>query len=190
MKELKEKIITHGVALNDKVLKVDSFINHQVDPVLMSEIGKYFAEFYKDRNITKVATVESSGIAPAVFAALYLGVDLVVLKKATSKVLSDELVQTKITSFTKGVDFELTMSKKYIKENDNVLVIDDFLANGQAAMGAIALIEKVGAKVAAIGILIEKTFQPGRQLLIDNGYEVCSLARIKSMSAGSVEFEE
>ncbi len=190
MKELKEKILKSGEALNKNVLKVDSFVNHQVDPELMDKCGREFADHFKNRGITKVVTIESSGIAPAVFTALHLNVPLVVMKKSTSKVLSDELVQATITSFTKGVNFELTMSKKFLKDTDNVLVIDDFLANGQAAFGAIKLIERVGAKVIALGILIEKTFQPGRKELDSKGYEVYSLARIKNMSEGNIEFEE
>lgn len=190
MRELKEKILKYGIALNENVLKVDSFINHQVDPALMDKCGRDFAHKYKDRNITKVVTIESSGIAPATFAALHLNVPLVIMKKSTSKVLSDELVQATIRSYTKGTEFELTMSKKFVNENDRVLVIDDFLANGQAALGAINLVEKMGAKIEGIGILIEKSFQPGREDLIDKGYEVYSLVRIKSMSEGSIEFEE
>lgn len=190
MKELKEKILKFGNPINENVLKVDSFINHQVDANLMNLIGKEFAEYYKDRNITKVVTIESSGIAPATFTALHLNVPLVIMKKTTSKVLSDDLVQATITSYTKGTTFELTMSKKFVNKDDNVVVIDDFLANGQAAMGAIKLVEKMGANVESIGILIEKSFQPGRKELIDAGYEVYSLARIKRMSKGEVEFEE
>lgn len=190
MKELKEKILKYGIALNENVLKVDSFVNHQVDPELMDKCGRDFADKYKDRNITKVVTIESSGIAPAVFAALHLNVPLVIMKKSTSKVLSDELVQATIKSYTKGTEFELTMSKKFVNENDNVLVVDDFLANGQAALGAIKLVEKMGAKIEGVGILIEKSFQPGRQELINKGYEVYSLARIKNMSKDRIEFEE
>lgn len=189
MKKLKDKILSSGYAINETVLKVDSFVNHQVDPKLMQEIGEYLAEKFKDRDITKVATVESSGIPPAAFTALYLGVDLVVLKKVTSKVLSDDLVQDNYSSFT-SVNLSLQCLKNLLKEGDNVLVIDDFLANGQAALGSIKLIEKVGGNVSAVGILIEKSFQPGRKLLEEKGYEVLSLARIKSMSPGCIEFEE
>ena len=190
MRELIERIIKDGDALSEHVLKVDAFINHQVDPKLMDHIGKEFAEHFKDRGITKVVTVESSGIAPSVFAALHMGVDLVVLKKSTSKILSGEIYQTTISSFTKGVRYELTLSKKYVNEHDVVLLIDDFLANGQAATGVVRLIEMAGAKVASIGILIEKTFQSGRKLLDEAGHDVYSLARIKRLSEGSIEFEE
>ncbi len=191
LKLLCDKIKSEGVALSDVILKVDGFINHQVDPSLMQQIGKEFADYYKDKNITKVFTIESSGIAPAVFTALELGVPMVILKKQTSKTLNGDVYQTKITSFTKGTSYELTLSKKYISESDNILVIDDFLANGEAAMGAVRLIKEAGASIAGIGILIEKSFQKGRSRLEVEGLEVKSLARISRMSSGNIiEFIE
>lgn len=190
MKLLEDKIRNEGQALSETVLKVDSFINHQVDPVLMSEIGKTFAAYYKDKGITKVFTIESSGIAPAVYTAQELGVPMVILKKQTSKTLSGEVYQTNITSFTKGTSYELTLSKSYIHSDDNVLVIDDFLANGEAANGATNLVKMAGAKTAGIAILIEKAFQRGRARLEKNGYEVRSLARISKLGRGLIEFTE
>ena len=136
MKLLEEKIRSEGRALSETVLKVDGFINHQVDPVLMSEIGKTLASYYKDKGVTKVFTIESSGIAPAVYTAMELGVPMVILKKQTSKILTGDVFQTNITSFTKGTSYELTLSQNYIQPDDVVLVIDDFLANGEAATGA------------------------------------------------------
>ena len=133
MKLLEEKIRSEGKALSETVLKVDGFINHQVDPVLMSEIGKTLASYYKDKGVTKVFTIESSGIAPAVYTAMELGVPMVILKKQTSKILTGDVFQTNITSFTKGTSYELTLSQNYIQPDDVVLVIDDFLANGEAA---------------------------------------------------------
>lgn len=190
MKELKEKILKYGKALNTEVLKVDSFINHQVDAKLMNEIGKCFAEKFKNRGITKVVTIESSGIAPSICTSFHLGVDLIVLKKSPTRVLSENIIQTKIVSFTKGVEFQLTMNKDYMTQEDKVLIIDDFLAQGEAATGAIRLIEKQGAKIEGIGILIEKSFQPGSKILSELGYEVYSLAKIKSLQQGIIEFEE
>lgn len=190
MKRLEDKIRNEGQALSETVLKVDGFINHQVDPVLMSEIGKTFAAYYKDRGITKVFTIESSGIAPAVYTAMELGVPMVILKKQTSKTLTGEVYQTNITSFTKGTSYELTLSKHYIQPDDVILVIDDFLANGEAANGATRLIEMADAKVAGIAILIEKAFQRGRSRLEKNGYEVCSLARVSRLGRGLIEFTE
>ena len=188
MKLLEDKILAEGRALNASVLKVDSFINHQVDPVLMNELGKDFAEHFKDANITKVLTIESSGIAPSVYAAMYLNVPLIILKKQTSKILNGKVAQTNITSFTKGTSYELTLSLDYVTENDTVLIIDDFLANGEAATGAIRLAQMAGAKVAGIGIIIEKSFQKGRQRLMDQGYEVYSQARIARLDEGVIEF--
>ena len=130
MKLLEEKIRQDGIAVNEHILKVDSFINHQVDPALMQEMGKEIAEHFKDRGITKVATIESSGIAPAIMTSLALGVPMVILKKQPSKILNQDLYQTVVTSFTKETNYELTLSKKYITADDHVLLVDDFLANG------------------------------------------------------------
>ena len=188
MKILKDKIMAEGRALSDTVLKVDSFINHQVDPVLMQAIGRDFAEHYKDADITKVLTIESSGIAPAVYTAMELGVPMIILKKQTSKILNSNFIQTNVTSFTKGTSYELTLSTNYVGKDDTVLIIDDFLANGEAAMGAIRLADKAGAKIAGVGILIEKSFQRGRQRIIDAGYDVYSQARIAKLGEGLIEF--
>lgn len=188
MKLLEEKILAEGKAVNEEILKVDSFINHQVDPVLMKQIGEAFAGHFKNHGITKVVTIESSGIAPATMAALVLGVPLVVLKKQPSKVLNDDLFQTVVTSFTKGTSYELTLSRKFISEDDHVLIIDDFLANGEATTGAIRLLRLAHATVAGIGILIEKSFQPGREKLLDQGIEVYSLARIGKLGKNHIEF--
>ena len=188
MNLLKDRILKDGKALSNEILKVDSFINHQVDPHLMNEIGTEFAIYFKNKNITKVFTIESSGIAPAIMTASKLNVPMVILKKQTSKILDDNFYQTEVKSFTKNNIYNLTVSKKYISENDNILIIDDFLANGEAAKGAIRLIESAGAKVAGIGIVIEKSFQPGRKILEDLGYNVYSLARINSLKENNIEF--
>lgn len=190
MKELQEKILKEGIAVNETVLKVDSFLNHQVDPILMKNIGTEFANYYKHKGITKVFTIESSGIAPAVMTAIQLDVPMVILKKQQSKILNGEVYQTKVTSFTKGTSYELTLSKKFINENDKILLIDDFLANGEAGAGAIRLIEEAGATVSGVGIVIEKSFQPGRQKLIEGGYDVYSLARVSKLGEGIIEFVE
>lgn len=188
MKILEEKILSEGIAVNEDILKVDSFVNHQVDPVLMHQIGEAFAAHYKDCGVTKVVTIESSGIAPALMTALALNVPMIILKKQPSKVLNDNLLQTVVTSFTKGTSYELTLSHQFIEENDNVLIIDDFLANGEAASGAIRLLTEVGASIAGVGILIEKSFQPGRDKLIAQGVDVYSLARVSRLAKGVIEF--
>lgn len=185
---LKQMILEKGHVINENVLKVDSFINHQVDPKLMKEIGLEFYNYFKDSNITKVFTIESSGIAPAIMAASEFNVPMVILKKQTSSTLNENFYQTEVKSFTKGTTYNLTLSKEYISKDDNILIIDDFLANGEAAKGAIKLIENAGATVAGLGIVIEKSFQPGRKFLDDSGYNVYSLARIKSFKDGNVEF--
>ena len=188
VKELEEKILKEGHALSENILKVDSFINHQVDPVLMQQIGDAFAGHFGNKGITKVVTIESSGIAPALMTAISLNVPMIILKKQPSKVLNDNLLQTVVTSFTKGTSYELTLSHQFIEENDNVLIIDDFLANGEAASGAIRLLTEAGASIAGVGILIEKSFQPGRDKLIAQGVDVYSLARVSRLAKGVIEF--
>lgn len=188
MQLLEEKILAEGQAVDENILKVDSFINHKVDPELMMEIGKELAEHFKDQGITKVVTIESSGIAPALTTALKMGLPLVILKKQPSKILNKNLYQTEVTSFTKGTSYELTLSTEQIDETDHVLIVDDFLANGEAATGALRLLRKAHATVAGLGILIEKSFQPGRDKLTEQGVHVYSLARISKMSAGRIEF--
>ena len=190
MKLLEDRIKAEGRALSESVLKVDVFLNHQVDPDLMQEVGKDFFDHFKDFGITRVLTIESSGIAPAVYAAQALNVPLVILKIKTFKIFNGEVYPTTITSFTKGTSYELTLSKDYIHADDRVLIIDDFLANGEAAIGASRLVDMAGATVAGIGILIEKSFQNGRNRLLDRGYHVYSQARIARLGKGIIEFVE
>ena len=184
MKELKDRILADGRALNETVLKVDSFLNHQVDAKLMYEMGTYFKEYFKNHGITRILTIESSGIAPTAMTALQMDLPMVILKKQKSKILNGEVYQTTVHSFTKVMDYELTLYKNYISPDDKVLIIDDFLANGEAAR----LVEMTGAKVAGIGIVIEKSFQVGRGKLEDKGYDVYSLARISKLGKDLIEF--
>lgn len=190
MKQLKEKIIAEGIPVNEEILRVDSFINHQVDPGLMREIGKEFAGHFTNAGVTKVATIESSGIAPALMTADALGIPLLILKKQPSKVLNSNLYQTQVASFTKGFNYELTLSRDFISEQDHVLLIDDFLANGEAATGAVRLLRLAHATIAGFGVIIEKAFQPGREKLSDQGIEVYALARIGKLQDGQIEFVE
>lgn len=186
---LKETITRDGVVINDHVLKVDSFLNHQVDTKLMDLIGEEFANYFKNRNITKVVTIESSGIAPAYATALRLNVPLIIFKKQSSAILDTETtIQTPVHSFTKNTDYTLMASKKYLSETDNILIIDDFLANGQAVMGAYRILKEAGSSVAGVGIVIEKSFQDGRKKLEDLGLDVYSLARISKISSNGIEF--
>ncbi len=188
MEALKQKILKDGRALNEHVLLVDSFLNHQVDAKLMAQVGDEFARLFEKEGITRIMTVESSGIAPAAMTALRMELPLVIMKKSSSRILSDDTLQTQVHSFTKNSDYQLTIKKKYICPGDRVLVIDDFLANGEAAFGAARLIEEAGATVAGIGIVIEKAFQPGGQRLAEAGYKVVSLARVSKMSENHIEF--
>ncbi len=188
MYALEQKILAEGIVLSEEVLKVDSFLNHQIDPVMMQQVGQEFARLFKDAGITKIITIEASGIAPAVMAGLELGVPVIFARKYQSLTLKDDLYRSKVFSFTKQIESTIAISKKHINATDKVLVIDDFLANGQAALGLADLIHQAEATVIGIGIVIEKSFQPGREFLIDKGYRVESLARVKSLANGTVEF--
>lgn len=189
MHALEQKILAEGIVLSEAVLKVDSFLNHQIDPVMMQQIGQEFARLFKDAGITKIITIEASGIAPAVMAGLELGVPVIFARKYQSLTLKDDLYRSKVFSFTKQTESTIAISNKHISASDKVLVIDDFLANGQAALGLADLIHQANAEVVGIGIVIEKSFQPGRELLLEKGYRVESLARVKSLANGTVEFE-
>ncbi len=188
MRMLEDKIRAEGRALNADVLLVDSFLNHQIDVQLMKAIGEAFASHFMGKGITRIVTVESSGIAPAAMTALAMGLPLVVLKKQTSRIMNGDVVQTTVQSFTKGTRYELTLKRQFVCPDDRILLIDDFLASGEAAMGVHALLTSLNAQLAGIGIVIEKSFQPGRQRLETLGCDVYSLARVKRMDAGTIEF--
>ncbi|WP_099191252.1 xanthine phosphoribosyltransferase [Tepidibacter mesophilus] len=189
MKLLKEVILEKGKVRGDDVLKVDSFLNHQLDINLLNEIGKEFKNRFKDDNITKILTIEASGIAIAVIAAQYFNVPVVFAKKVESKnVDNDNAYESKIYSFTKGKTYSTKVCKDYLNDTDNILVVDDFLANAQAALGLKDLVNQSGANLAGIGIVIEKGFQGGGKLLRDNGIRVESLAIINSMSKDGIDF--
>ncbi|ALV21644.1 MAG: xanthine phosphoribosyltransferase [Carnobacterium sp.] len=190
MKLLEERILKDGTVLGKDVLKVDNFLNHQIDPVLMQELGNAFADYFADRNITKILTVETSGIAPAVFAGLALGVPVVFARKHKSLTLTDNLYCASVYSFTKNTTNEIAISKNFLSSEDHVLLIDDFLANGQAATGLIDICQQAEASIAGIGIVIEKSFQRGRQELEAQGFDILSLARIRAFENGIVQFVE
>ena len=190
MELLKQRILKDGKALNEQVLMVDSFLNHQVDPRLMQEVGREFARRFAGYGVTKVVTIESSGIAPAAMTALSLGVDMVILKKSVSSILCEDILQTEVFSFTKQKTYQLTLKRRFLAPEDRVLVIDDFLANGEAAFGAIRLLEQAGALVVGVGAVIAKAFQPGMEKLREAGYRVEALAPVKRMGEGLIEFLE
>lgn len=185
---LKKKILEEGIALNENILKVDSFLNHQVDTNLMTQIGKCFANYFKDKNITKVVTIESSGIAPAFATANILNVPMVIFKKQHSSILNRDVYETTVHSYTKNSDYILTASKKFLNENDNILIIDDFLANGEALNALISICHDAKANIAGCGIVITKAYQKGEKRILDMGIEVKSLARIVEMKDGEIKF--
>ena len=190
MKTLEERILRDGQVLVKNILKVDSFLTHQVDFSLMKEIGQVFAEAVKEAGITKVVTIEASGIAPAVYVAEALNVPMIFAKKAKNITMTEGILTAEVYSFTKQVTSTVSIAGKFLTSDDKVLIIDDFLANGQAAKGLITIIEQAGAQVEALGIVIEKSFQDGRQLLEAAGYRVLSLARIAGFEKGQVVFTE
>ena len=190
MKKLEERIFQDGQVLGENILKVDSFLTHQVDFSLMKEIGQVFAEAVKEAGITKVVTIEASGIAPAVYVAEALGLPMIFAKKAKNITMTEGILTAEVYSFTKQVTSTVSIAGKFLTSDDKVLIIDDFLANGQAAKGLITIIEQAGAQVEALGIVIEKSFQDGRQLLEAAGYRVLSLARIAGFDKGQIVFTE
>lgn len=190
MKTLEERILKDGYVLGENILKVDSFLTHQVDLNLMKEIGKVFADKFKDAGITKVVTIEASGIAPALYTADALGVPMIFAKKSKNITMNEGILTAEVYSFIKQVSNTVSIASKYLSQQDKVLIVDDFLANGQAAKGIVEIVEQAGAKVEAIGIVIEKSFQDGRGLLEKTGIPVFSLARLERFENGQVVFKE
>ena len=183
MELLEQRIIKDGVVKKGNVLKVDSFLNHQIDIELYSEIGAEFARLYKDCDVTKILTIEASGIGIAcVTAQSFNNVPVVFAKKNKTTNISDDVYSSKVVSFTHGREYEIVVSKSYIKPEDRILIIDDFLANGKALEGLIKIINQAGATVVGAGIVIEKGFQPGGETLRKQGVRVESLAIVESMN--------
>ncbi|MCI7397853.1 xanthine phosphoribosyltransferase [Treponema sp.] len=178
---LEQRILKDGIVKEGNVLRVDSFLNHQLDVELLEEIGKEFYKRFKSEKITKVLTVEASGIAIACFVAQKFKVPVVFAKKSKSINLSDDVYSAEVESFTHKTKNTVVVTRKYISKNDRVLVIDDFLANGAALQGLISILNQAGATVAGIGIAIEKGFQPGGQFIRNLGYHLESLAIVESM---------
>ena len=180
MKLLKNRILKDGKCFESGILKVDSFINHQMDPVLMQAMAQELVERFANHNITKVITVEASGIAPAIMVGNLLNVPVLFAKKKVPSTM-ENMLTTQVYSFTKGCTYSVCVSRDYLQEGDKVLFIDDFLANGHAAMGIIDLISQAGAQLEGMGFLIEKGFQEGGKLLRNKGIHVESLAIIDSL---------
>lgn len=190
MKLLEERILKDGIVKAGNVLKVDSFLNHQMDIVLFNEIGKEFQRLFGDCGINKILTIEASGIGVACIAAQYFNVPVVYAKKAQSINIDGDVYSTKIESFTNKRTYDVIVSRKYLSPDDRILIIDDFLANGCALEGLISLVESAGASVEGIGIVIEKGFQKGGQLIREKGIRLESLAIIDSMEDGQITFRE
>ena len=188
MRILEDRIKKDGRFLGNNVLKVDSFLNHQVDPDLMLIIGKEFYKRFKNEKISKILTVESSGISPALITGLQFHVPIIFARKHQSLTLNDNLYTSTVYSYTKKVNNKISISNKFLTSKDHVLIIDDFLANGQAVEGLIDIIKQSGATLCGVGIVIEKTFQKGRKLLDKRGIRVESLARIKNFDNDEIHF--
>jgi len=188
MKLLEDRIRKDGIVKEGNVLKVDSFLNHRIDIGLYNEMGKEFRRLFPSEKINKILTIEASGIGIACIAAQYFGnVPVVFAKKSQSINLDGEQYVTKIESFTHKRTYDVIVSKKYLTEDDHVLIIDDFLANGCAVAGLIDLVQAAGATVEGVGIAVEKGFQEGGKLLRDKGVRVESLAIVESMDSSKGE---
>lgn len=190
MKLLEDMIREKGEVYPGNILKVDSFLNHMVDVSLMDKMGEEFYQRYKDAGITKVLTIEASGIAIAAFVARRFDVPMLFAKKSKSLNIGDDVYTSRVSSYTHGTDYDITVSRKYLDSSDTVLLIDDFMALGNAMKGLIEICDQARARVAGIGICIEKGFQPGGADLRMMGIDVMSLAIIERMGDdGSIEFQ-
>ena len=188
MKLLEERIRNEGTYLGNGILKVDGFVNHQVDPVLMDEAGKVFAEIFKDLGATKILTAEISGIAPAVMAGKYMNLPIVYARKRKPITMPDQVFLTLAPSHTKGRTVELIVSPEYLANGEKVLIIDDFLASGATILGLVRLAELAGGTVVGVGALIEKGFEGGRAELEKLGFIVKSLACVASLDENEITF--
>ncbi len=189
MEILKNRILECAEVIDGKILKVDSFLNHQCDIGLYNRIGQEFKNRFAKSDITKILTIEASGIGIACITAQYFGVPVVFAKKGTASNFTGEIYKSKVYSFTKEKHYEIIVAKKVLSEQDRVLIIDDFLANGNAVRGLIDILGQAGAKPEGVGIVIEKMFQKGRHEIIKMGIRLESLAVIKSLEQGKIIFE-
>ncbi len=188
MKLLEDRILSEGKCLEGGILKVDGFINHQIDPQLMQEIAREFARLFAGCGATKVLTVEASGIAPALLTGIEMGLPVVFAKKQKPSTM-DNMLTADVHSFTKWQPYTLCVSRDYISPNDQILFIDDFMAYGNAAMGALSIVEEVGANIVGMGFLVEKEFQHGAEELRKRGIHVESLAVIESLDNNEIKIK-
>ncbi|RUT27916.1 xanthine phosphoribosyltransferase [Paenibacillus zeisoli] len=190
MEALKQRILEEGIVISDQVLKLDGLLNHQVDPELTMQMGKEFAARFREEGVTRVVTVESSGI-PAAFATAYeLGVPLVFARRKKTLLADPDALCERVPSFTKGIVTDILISRQYISENDRILFIDDIIANGDAARGVVKIIQRSGAELVGVGIVVEKSFQAGGRAIREQGIRLESLVRIMSLNDGKVTFED
>ncbi|WP_347862333.1 xanthine phosphoribosyltransferase [Salimicrobium sp. PL1-032A] len=190
MEALKQKIREEGTVLSPSVIKVDSFLNHYIDPSFMQDIGEAFAAKFRDEPVTKIITLESSGIAPATMTGLILGVPVVFLRKQKSLTMQQELLTATVYSYTKQTENTISIAQKYLSPSDHVLIIDDLLANGEALQGMVDIVHKSGASLAGSGVVIEKSFQSGGQALREKNIRVEALASIASLENDQITFTE
>lgn len=188
MKLLEDRIRSDGEVLPGNVLKINSFLNHQVDPELMKKVGEEFSRLFKDSGVTKVLTCEASGIAPGVMAAYELHVPMVFARKKKPATLNDAVYWADVYSYTKKVTNQICVEQKFLHKDDHLLIIDDFLANGEAVKGMINIANQAGAEVAGVGIVVAKTFQGGSDWLKEHGYRLEPLAEIASLANNQVRF--
>ena len=186
MESLGQKVKEDGVVIDEKILKVDGFLNHQIDAKLMNDVGKTFYESFKDAGITKILTIEASGIAPAIMASFHFDVPCLFAKKAKPSTLKDGFYSTDIHSFTKNKTSTVIVSEEFLGADDKVLIIDDFLANGDASLGLNDIVKQANATTVGVGIVVEKSFQNGRQRLDDAGLYVSSLCKVASLKGNKV----
>lgn len=190
MKALEEKILNEGIILSEDILKVDGFLNHQIDVKFLKEIGQEFCDLFREEGITKILTIEASGIAIACFAADAFGVNVVFAKKSLSSNIGNDVYTSKVHSYTHETDYTVTVSRSYLNAEDRVLIIDDFMANGKAVEGLIDICKQAGAQVKGVGICVEKCYQEGGNNIRKKGIRVESLAKIRSMKNNQIIFEE
>lgn len=188
MKLLEDRIRQDGQVLEGDVLKINSFLNHQVDPELMMALGEEFARLFKDQGITKVLTCEASGIAPAVMAAYQLHVPMVFARKKKPSTLNDSVYWADVFSYTKKINNKICVEEKFLSENDTILIIDDFVAHGEAVKGMVNIANQAGSNIAGVGAVVAKTFQGGSDWIIDQGLRFEALANIDSFQNGQVHF--
>lgn len=190
MEKLKQRIIEESTVMSEQVLNLDGILNHQVDPELTMEMGREFAARFANAGVTRVITVESSGISVAFATALELGVPLVFARRKKTLLADPDALCERVPSFTKGIVTDIMLSRKYIQQQDKVLFIDDIIANGDAARGLVKIIERSGAELVGLGVVVEKCFQAGARTIREQGIRLESLVKIESLDNGTITFAD